>query len=367
MTATMDHLVVDERRASTMDHLVVDERRASTGKCRKEQRASAARPTPDRPEPQSAVKAPQRRSKGARRVEPAQPELASRDDPPRSTHRPPGSANSGKLTRLRRREYLLFAPYDPCRTLDWRWRSALDIAQSERRILTDLDPPEVVDAVRYLRAQAQNDRDDGDHRWADLDAAFQLAQLDEPRRWEVEARILARQTDETIAAHVGLSPTTIRLFETLFYNVRDSLDASDRVLLRAIGWVACMSRPPTVGELWKGFGYNGGAHVLELVIATTMDRPLPAWTRTMPGAGDPTFEERLRLRCRLAVDGMMLPVDMDPLKLGRLHLDLLAREAAQRDEEPAYGLQTRVEQMLAETTLQPQAPPAGDAQAAVVA
>ncbi len=354
---------------ATIDQDVVDERQAPRSKAQRDLGDSVPRPLPARPESTSAIRAPQRRTKSAHTVEHARPEAPRPDDPARATARPPESTSTIKPTRLRRLKHLKVAHWHPCRTLAWRWESAVEIAESERDVLTHLDPPEVADAVEYLRARGRDEsgREHARERWRDLDDACTLAQESGPRRWEVEARILARQTDETIAARVGLTPATIRYYQRLFFSVREFLGAADWVTVKAVGWGPFMLRLPTLGEIWKGLAYHGGAHVLELVIATTMDRPFPDWTRTMPGAGDPTFEERLRLRCQLVLDGMLLPFDVDPLKLGRLHLDLLAREAVQRAEEPLNDLQTRVDEMLAETSLPPQARPAGDTQAAGVA
>ena len=101
--------------------------------------------------------------------------------------------------------------FDPCGPGDWRWQAARTIhEQSEircrRRRKRD---PEWLEPLRALiRVLA-------DHpvrrRWKAmvtpvLLAAYEIYQNSNPIRWELEARILAAQTDEEIAAAMGLDP-----------------------------------------------------------------------------------------------------------------------------------------------------------------
>ena len=329
-------------------------------------------PITDHQQPAPAVQAARRRPNRVSPVDPIPTEPAPLPHPTRSVHRPPGSTSKARMTPQASHRSLIWASWDPCRPVDWRWRSALEIAQSDHDILTDLDPPEVAVAVEYLQASTPR----GDNRqwecngarWADLDAACQLAQTDGPQLWETQSRILAGQDDRTIAAHVGLAPATIDVYERMFFSVRNSLDARDWILLQAIGWSpADPSRTPTLAEVWRGVGYNGGERVLDLAIAVTLDQPLPTWTHSLPGAGDPTFEARLRLRCQLAVEVMMLPHDLDAIAIARLHLCELAREAAREPVDSTSTLRTRMDEILAETKLQTGGWTDHDARAAGVA
>jgi hypothetical protein len=79
--------------------------------------------------------------KGGRTVEHARTEAVRLDDPARATDRPRRATSTTELTRLNRRKNLELALWDPLRTLDWRWKSALDIAQSPCDVLTPSTHP----------------------------------------------------------------------------------------------------------------------------------------------------------------------------------------------------------------------------------
>jgi hypothetical protein len=242
--------------------------------------------------------------------------------------------------------------FDPHRGPDWRWHAAQALARGGRGASAVRLLPEVCEAAAYLRAlnRARDDRrrDALRARWADLAAAHRLAGDGGPPLWEVQARILARQDDVEVAARCGLSRGTVRHYESLFFAVRDRLAAGDWVHVNAI-------RPGPgpwrtfhdLGQVWRALGYHGGVWVLELVVAVTAGRPLPAWARDPPGAGPAGREERLRLRCGLLVDALMLPADADPFALFRLNLEALRARAARPPGPAAPSLARRAAEVLA--------------------
>src|SRR5262249_21936789 len=176
---------------------------------------------------------------------------------------------------------------NPSRPVDYRWRAARG-AVVDRRPLPWWHDPETAAAVDYLRERDQTtaapERLSG--RWPGLLAAHRLSGDDGPQRWEVQARILSRQTDDEIAAHSGLTPDTVRCFETLFFRVRDRLDAADWIAARVVGaglWRGFAREE--LGRVWMAFGFWTGPRVLDVVIAVTRDRPLPDWV--CAPAGEP--------------------------------------------------------------------------------
>ena len=101
---------------------------------------------------------------------------------------------------MTKRETLEFLKrYDPHRPACGRWNDAREYLKRGRRPVRGREPESVVLAVKYLKAleACRNDRDRRRvaNRWPDLDEARCLAENDGPRRWEVEARILAGQND----------------------------------------------------------------------------------------------------------------------------------------------------------------------------
>lgn len=97
-----------------------------------------------------------------------------------------------------------------------------------------------------------------------------------PMRYAVEARILAGQTSQEIAALLGVTPDAVEYYERVFFNVRDKLKNSDYVMTCVLG--------PSVHSglsdrdydlLWKLFGYIYGPAVLDSFISTTSRRFRP--------------------------------------------------------------------------------------------
>jgi hypothetical protein len=90
----------------------------------------------------------------------------------------------------------------------------------------------------------------------------------EKLRWAIEARILARQTNDEIAQCCGCTPETIETYEALFFNVRSRLDFPDFITTNVVDVSPVGdSQCPSVGSLWKLFAYLGGPHVLNFAMS----------------------------------------------------------------------------------------------------
>ncbi len=85
------------------------------------------------------------------------------------------------------------------------------------------------------------------------------------RRWEVEARLLAEESPESIAEAVGMSPETITDFESAFFNVGDRIAATSWVNRFAIRKQRSlpMALPVDFGVVLRHFGFWNGLEVLE--------------------------------------------------------------------------------------------------------
>jgi len=139
-------------------------------------------------------------------------------------------------------------------------------------------------------------------------------------RASVEARILAGQTDVEIAALTSLDPLVIAAFESLFFCVRDRLQAGDWIATVVIGpGLRCGFASDEMPLLLRAFGYYAGASILELVMAVTENRPLPVWVQPPPGVDRESFESRLRLSVRLVVALRMMQSSDDAAEVRRLY------------------------------------------------
>src|SRR3954447_15768391 len=109
--------------------------------------------------------------------------------------------------------HVAYQRYNPCRTPDWRWRRACRLVDDNRRLLPRRDDAQTIEAARYLRdsrrcrTERQADRmADARH---DVHAALQIHEVGGPRRLEIQARLLARQTPEEVAERVSLPVSVI--------------------------------------------------------------------------------------------------------------------------------------------------------------
>src|SRR5438477_3283328 len=102
--------------------------------------------------------------------------------------------------------------------VDWRWRRAARIVEgtgaASRR-----DDAVTAALVRLLQSRSLPDkptRARAERRWRALPAALQLRDGDGALRSEVEARILAAQDDEEIAARCPYPPEVVGLYHDCF-------------------------------------------------------------------------------------------------------------------------------------------------------
>lgn len=85
----------------------------------------------------------------------------------------------------------------------------------------------------------------------------------------LEARILAGQDDETIAAKMGWTAEAVRCYEAIWWNVRDRLSAPDYIL-KSVIWAGQENASDAdwsnrVAAL-RGIGYFGGPEVLDALL-----------------------------------------------------------------------------------------------------
>ncbi len=103
--------------------------------------------------------------------------------------------------------------------------------------------------------------------------AYQL-HTDSDTEWRalIQARILARETDEQIAKQFGTMAEVITWYERLFFDVRDRLNCYGWIVKTIFGaWVHRNAEPRTSGAiteaqrdlLYSIFAYCGGSHALD--------------------------------------------------------------------------------------------------------
>jgi len=188
---------------------------------------------------------------------------------------------------------------------------------------------------------------------------------------ELEARLLARQADEQIAARLGLSAAAVAAYHDTYYCVRDRLGAEHYVINVCIG--EKVHRGLTEddrGFLLKLLGFLRGPAVLDQLLDYFADPPhLPDdLGRLTPEAFD-ALAGKLRLRALIV--SLTLPGDARCLRTFAAIKDLLEQlrvaEGLRGEPPQAFRLQPDGVVRSGRELEQPQArggqPPAGDGSA----
>jgi hypothetical protein len=162
---------------------------------------------------------------------------------------------------------------NPRRPPDWRWQRAGELIDGAR-VARGRDDAGVRQAAKFRRllARCQTDED----RLVALDACPALyeahslyaAEDDAPEpRWELEARLLAREPFPTIERKMGLTADVITAFEHFFFDVICRLDAPSLIVHTVIGRsVQTGLAERDYDALWKLMGYLAGPLVLDSCI-----------------------------------------------------------------------------------------------------
>jgi hypothetical protein len=196
---------------------------------------------------------------------------------------------------------------------DWRWQRACWLQETGQSPDRRLDDAWVSRARHFLDAWGGRYDDTGlgraDRRDPAVEQALQLARADPPfDRWRLEAYLLTTVPLEAVARHCALPAATAQAFHELFFDVRPRLGARDWIALRALRsgpGNGCGGEQP--GGVWKVCAYAAGPRVLEVVMAVTLNRPLPDWVHAPGGRLTPEREFRLRLSCKLLVTALTTP------------------------------------------------------------
>ena len=124
-------------------------------------------------------------------------------------------------------------PHDPRKDPAWRWLRCGYLLDHGRQPLSRDD-----DATREAwlfrramdRCRAEEDREWLARNFPALADAHRLFTTDEPlHRATLEARLLAGETDDVIAARCGLTPAGVTWYHAVFYEVRPHLQASSYI------------------------------------------------------------------------------------------------------------------------------------------
>jgi hypothetical protein len=175
---------------------------------------------------------------------------------------------------------------NPCRAPHWKWLRAQEIDGEGPRATRALDGEDGFTWIRRASRLKRHYERAGNRRAAlyalilrdkELFWAHSIWLADKnPVRWGIEARVLAGETDEEIAAKIGTDPGVISAYVKTFFDVRDrlqNLDYVQNVIMADAVTRGLQERHYDL--LWKLLAYKGGPHVLDAVIGrgTAVERP----------------------------------------------------------------------------------------------
>lgn len=225
---------------------------------------------------------------------------------------------------------MLLSPEYITRPVNARWERVLDLdARGKRRATHKWDDAAVqrgLDFARRIRdCHGVLARERLSLAMPDVDAAYRLHwEASELDRGIVQARLLAGQPFEAVAAACGMATEGVRAYHDLFFDVQSRLRDKFYITTRAVGWKPGRD---TAGEgldmLLRYVGYYAGPQSLDLLIRyLRYGLPIP---ERLESATEEELEELAgRLEAKFAVEAFVRPLQdcSRALRLRVLALDL---------------------------------------------
>lgn len=156
-----------------------------------------------------------------------------------------------------------------------------------------------------------------------FDIALEIYERGGPRRLELEARILARQPSEVIAAKLAITPQVVDIFIAHFFDVLGRMSARDWIVVRAIRNQPGDSLADRLAVVLKTWAYFGGVERLELALPFCTDGGVRLYLSSDLSTEAGRLEERIRLA--ILVDAIEIN-KKNVTKLLRLHAAIIESE-----------------------------------------
>jgi hypothetical protein len=164
--------------------------------------------------------------------------------------------------------------------LDRRWRRCAYLISHGQTPSSTVDDSITWYAWRYRlgldSCSGPDDRRQLDACFPATAAAYQINSTTIPmKRWELEARLLANETDSTIAAKCGITAEAVQAYGELFYDVRPRLSADTYIHLVVLEDKGLAPIAPNDFEtILKTFGYSMGGCVVDDVLDYIREPPI---------------------------------------------------------------------------------------------
>jgi len=194
------------------------------------------------------------------------------------------------------------ADSDPTLPVDYQWRNAHELAADPTLDSSDIEPI-VRDAAAYLRSGVA-------HSDPVIHAARVIHDEDGIARAEIEARILAGQSDNEIATACDESRQLIAVYEALFLCVRRYLRATDWILSQTVGGSLFREfRDHELRQLWARYALSGGPLIIDELVNSYRRSARPGDSPSLSVYFRRDAEVRHELLADIAVE--VIPYDDD--------------------------------------------------------
>lgn len=170
-------------------------------------------------------------------------------------------------------EFVNLRKSSPLRPADWRWKRALTLLSADKKPNRFSEDKFVQAAYKFASML-----DDVEESWeyynktvfntALSDAHAIYTQSDAKHlKWELEARILAKEDIDSISEKLCISKKAIKWYESLFFNVLDRISNQSWIIHSAIGkGVFYGASERDLDGIWKYCGYFHGVDKLDWMV-----------------------------------------------------------------------------------------------------
>jgi hypothetical protein len=258
-----------------------------------------------------------------------------------------------------------FARYDPHRAPDWRLRRVRQLLEAPGgpRRPHRLDDEYIGRYRKFLLtlsatlAQAEQEvagtaRQFHEHpalaafvaENADIYYAHQLHfASDQEGRFLVQARILARESDDEIARRLAMPAGAVAWYESMFFHVRDRFDAGDwieKAVIRPLTLQPAIPDPAADAQAlsWsfiRHLAYFGGSLVLDAALDELTSTEPPGTADQVPGRLSEAFQGALTFKTMAAVfEGRLSPIQLMKLQAKLAKLPVSKAAGGDKDISP---------------------------------
>ena len=158
----------------------------------------------------------------------------------------------------------------PLRPPNWRWSRALELIENFDRVpRADSNDKFVISAFKFGRKLTTSPPDRVRVIFKNEYLAWKIYSDETYKRlkWEIEARLIARQTSEEIGIRISVIPDVIDIYEKWFYNIRDRANNVGYLYNQLISpLVNTTPRDTDYEMLWKFYGLKADGLVLDSLI-----------------------------------------------------------------------------------------------------